>query len=188
MTLPQHVKQPTLHVALDFLRSIYTTDSTTAAAKWSKSGFPIFLTFTGLLNTTQDPHKWFCLTAQAMRKWNWLLATETDTLSSGWKPLFLPCVPAGADCCCFARRPRQWSQRITVSTMTKSPTRRTGTTITSVWCSRTTISKQRKKMENQGISSTLVLYNHAATIQFSNFQPQKCAFPPLLFGIATGYC
>lgn len=82
---PQHVQQPTWHDALDHLRSIYTTASTSAVAKLCKSGLLIFLMFTGLLNTTQGPHKWFCLTAQEMGKWDWLLATETNTLSSSWK-------------------------------------------------------------------------------------------------------
>lgn len=111
--LPQHVKQPTWHDALDFLRSIYTTASTTAAAKWSKSVFTFFLMFTGLLNTTQDPHKWFCLTAQVMGKWNWLLAVlailywlkpilfplaekHFFTLGSGWCWLLLLCSQAAA--------------------------------------------------------------------------------------------
>lgn len=70
----------------------------------------------------------------------WLRATEINTLSSVWKWWCLPCCPDDDDSSRFVlvRKPRQCSQRITVSRMTKKPTRRAGTTITSVWYSRTT--------------------------------------------------
>lgn len=175
--LPQHVKQLTQQDASDFLRSIYTTASTTAAAKWSKSVFTIFLMFTGLLYTTQDPHKWFCPTAQVMGKWNWLLAVKPIlfplvgkhffTLGSGWCWLLLLCSQA------TAVEPEDDSEDNDKNSHQENWDNDHFRLVFTHNC------QQRKKMENQGVSTILVLYNHVATVHFSNFQPQKCVFHPL---------
>lgn len=166
---PQHVKQPTWHIALDFLRSIHTTASTTAAAKRSKSGFPIFLMFTGLLNTTQGPHKSFCLTTQvtgemelASGHWNqysflWLKSIFF-TLGSSWCWLLLLCSQA------TAVEPKDHCEQNDKKSHQENWDNNHFRLMFTHNC------QQRKKMQNQGISSTLVLYNNVATIHFSNFQ------------------
>lgn len=112
--------------------------------KWDNPGFPIFLTFTGIAEYRSGSSEMLLPNSSSNGEMG-LTSSHWNQHSSLWlKHIFLPWCSDDDDCFCFARNPRQWSQRITVSTMTKKPTRRTGTTITSVWCSRTTITRKRK--------------------------------------------
>lgn len=60
------VNPPTQYAGLGFLRSLSTTESTTANRSWTNESSPVFLTFSRWISTTQDFQKPYCLTAQAV--------------------------------------------------------------------------------------------------------------------------